>query len=83
MCLGHRHLFGDSNERGDRLKSMVGSDLQQCRFGSLEFRHDVYGPVDASFCSYPGLTYWDDQYSHTHLYLERGLDCNVVSLIRE
>jgi hypothetical protein len=53
---------------------MVYPDLQQWRFGSLEFRNVVYGPNSGgSFCGYAGLTYWSDQRYHTDLYLECSL----------
>ena len=83
VCLWHRQLHIDSNHRGKRLKSMVGSDLQQCRCGFLEFRHYLYGPnsVGSSWCNYPGFTYWSDQRYHTHLYVECGLWCKLVLLI--
>ena len=62
---------------------MVGPDLQQCRFGSLEFRNDLYGPDSdgSSWCVYPGFTYWSDHRYDTHLYLECGLWCKLVLLI--
>jgi hypothetical protein len=61
VCRGHRHLLGNSNDRGDRLMPVVGSDLQQFGFRSLEFSVVVYESSYAADCSDSGFTLGDDQ----------------------